>query len=144
MSSRSLFASAVALALLAATGCSPTAKTQKLIPVSGSVKVNGSPVSGLKVYFEPTEGRRSSGLTDASGNYQMMFSDSALGATEGPNQVRIVWSGEDPNEDEFAAPASVDLTSGTALVIPSRYNARTQLNADVSEQNNHFDFDLKM
>ncbi|MEW4451095.1 hypothetical protein AB1L30_00200, partial [Bremerella sp. JC817] len=28
--------------------------------------------------------------------------------------------------------------------LKAQYNARTQLNADVSEQNNHFDFDLKM
>src|SRR5437763_17014110 len=42
----------LAVALAAAAGCS---REPKLVPVTGTVKLDGKPVDGVRVYFLPTD-----------------------------------------------------------------------------------------
>lgn len=121
--------SVVAL-LLSSAGCS---KHGDLADVRGKVTLDGQPLANAFVVFAPTEhGTTSYGRTDASGSYEMMFTDNEKGAWIGNNSVRIstgdLGTGGGPGPKER---------------VPIVYNEATTLAADVKPGKNTFDFDLK-
>ena len=110
--------------------------------------MDGSPLAGVVVSFSPTNGRTSTGITDASGKYELTYTHDTKGAQVGEHSVHIAAqggkSGEgggDPNEEGGgAAGPKVDLFKGS---IPPKYNQKTTLSATVVAGNNTFDFELK-
>lgn len=134
--------SIVLLSLIATAGCSSNQGYPELIPVTGKVTLDGTPVAGLRVNFEPGEGRRSSGVTNQSGEYVLEYMDQKKGAIAGQHRVTIVWTGEAENETEGESVPTDDPGSDSGVVIPSRYNAQSQLKAEVNQQTTRFDFDL--
>ncbi|MEW4563125.1 hypothetical protein AB1K70_11400 [Bremerella sp. JC770] len=130
------------MALVTSVGCGSGQGYPDLIPVTGKVTLDGSPIAGLRVNFEPNEGRRSSGITDKSGEYVLKYKDQKQGAVPGPHRVTIVWTGESDEEIEGESTPTDDPGSNSGIVIPSRYNAQSQLKAEVNPQTNRFDFDL--
>ncbi len=129
-----------------------------LAPVYGRVTVDGEPVLGLRVSFEPVGGSGrplpgpdSNAITDADGKYVVYTSDSRRrGAVVGPCRVRIwalpsnvpdrmIFDDRDPHYDPVAeikaiktqmrgATKSVKRPTG---LIPLRYNDKTELTFDV-------------
>lgn len=90
------------------------------------------PLAGGRVQFFPTDGRPSSGVTDASGTYELNYIRDVMGAEPGQHKVRITTDVlELPNGRE------------TRETIPTRYNRNTELMVEVKEGSNVFDFDLK-
>jgi hypothetical protein len=58
--------------------------------VTGSVTLDGQPVDGATVAFYPDEGRRPArGITDASGNFELMTFKSGDGALLGQHRVSV-------------------------------------------------------
>lgn len=87
------------LAALAASSCSPA--DYKIVPVSGTVKMGGKPVAGLRVGFQPFEPSKrdtspaSIGVTDKNGRYTLRVSSADLdGAAAGPHDVSFVYAWE--------------------------------------------------
>jgi hypothetical protein len=80
----------VAVALLVSPGCGP-ANVPLLGLVSGTVTLNGSPLPNAEVCFNPTGGRMSSGTTDASGFYRLIYIETqqVYGALPGSHRVAI-------------------------------------------------------
>jgi hypothetical protein len=70
--------------------------------VTGKVTLNGEPVEGASVEFQPVEsGSPSYGTTDAWGEYRLMYTADKAGAIPGEHIVRIHAAGTpDPNADE--------------------------------------------
>ncbi|MCA9030808.1 MAG: carboxypeptidase regulatory-like domain-containing protein [Planctomycetaceae bacterium] len=61
-----------------------------LVNVSGTVKLDGAPVSDAIVVFEDLEtSTRSYGLTDSSGNYSLQFNSEKSGIIPGEKKVLI-------------------------------------------------------
>ena len=61
-----------------------------LAPVSGKVTVGGQPLSNAIVTFTPvSEGRPSSGATDAQGAFELQYTANAEGAMIGQHTVTI-------------------------------------------------------
>ena len=74
---------------IAWTGCAP-AGLEGAIAASGTVTHNGQPVEGATVVFAPEgEGRAASGLTDASGRFQLQTVTPDDGVVPGKYQVAI-------------------------------------------------------
>jgi hypothetical protein len=101
--------------------------------VTGTVTLDGKPLPNAFLVFAPTGGGTSSrGKTDASGHYEMMFTDSEKGAWIGENIVRIntgdVGGGDQPGPKE---------------VVPVAYNRNSTLKVEVKPGPNNFDFPLK-
>ena len=104
-----------------------------LAPVAGHVQLNGSPLAGALVGFEPVrQGERldagpgSYGTTDAAGHYTLRSLDGDEGAVVGQHRVwiRTFRAKEGPNgEVIMVAPERV----------PSRYNSQTELTFEVKE-----------
>jgi len=121
------------------SGCASDGYSQLgLVPVTGVVTLDGKPLADAKVVFEDSELRQATGTTDAAGNYKLMYDSNTPGVTPGPKTVRITVADvqeEGGGAAEGAAPAKE--------TIPSRYNTRSELKADVSSSAKTFNFDLK-
>jgi hypothetical protein len=119
--------------LLVLVGCGGT--RGDLAPAKGNVKLDGQPLADALVEFVPQDGKgvMSLGRTDKNGNYQMMASRSASGASRGPNKVRIT---------------TYDIldSGGKQTVVrervPTKYNAATELMVTVEPRGNTFNFEL--
>src|SRR5688500_14866326 len=83
------------LAILAAVllaGCDrPTDYSDLgLVDVTGKITLDGQPLPGATVRFEGPPNRFAEGLTDAAGNYRLMYDSNQPGCLPGEKVVRIV------------------------------------------------------
>lgn len=117
---------AAAAISLTTTGCSDRAPDQpELGQVSGTVTLDGIPLSGVSVYFKPEVGRPSIATADAMGNYEAMYLIDQKGVKVGPNTVSVEWG-----IDESGPP------------IPPRYGQKSELKLDVQPGDNRFDIKM--
>jgi len=112
---------------------------QTLGKVSGVVLVNGDPVAGVTVRFEPFSGDKASeGVTDGAGWYELSQGNGQSGAVIGPHRVRlstgVVVAGEDGSESLAIANER----------IPDSYNQASVLEATVNEGANVLDWKLSV
>ena len=110
-------------------GCE-SGETANVGSVSGTVTLDGSPLAGASIVFQPENGRPASGGTDDNGYYSLSYSNNQSGAIVGPCQVTISTAFE--NED------------GQALSerVPAKYLQPGALTADVKSGSNEYNFDL--
>jgi hypothetical protein len=99
--------------------------------VTGTVTLDGKPLDTATVVFESPSGRSAFGSTDAQGRYELLYTGNARGAVLGPNRVII--------KSRLDAPPGPDWKDP----IPARYNATTELTAEVVPGRNAFDFQLE-
>jgi hypothetical protein len=100
--------------------------------VTGTVKLDGQPLEGANVTFWPIDAendRPSSGVTDSSGQYRLMYTADESGALIGQHKVEI-----------STAVSSEEGTTPERLA--ARYNSSTELTAEVTSGRNTIDFDL--
>ena len=101
-----------------------------MVPVSGTLTYEGSPLEGFQVTFLPTDGRRAAtGVTDSNGKFTMGTNQAGDGAPPGLHKVAIVWagtgaSGTPGNEEVIDNPADLPKPP---VEIPKKYQ-----NADTS------------
>ncbi|MCG6157783.1 carboxypeptidase-like regulatory domain-containing protein [Rubinisphaera margarita] len=97
-------------------GCGGSSDTPDLGRVSGTVTVDGKPADGVTVLFTPADGGRSStGQTDSSGHYELVYSSSEMGAKVGSHAVSISPASAMPNDE------SDDLMNTGGSEIPQEY-----------------------
>lgn len=113
------------LALLLLCGCGKP-EGPEIGAVSGIVTMNGRPIEGVLVVFQPSTGRPSQGVTDPAGRYELSYTSQKNGAIVGQHVVRTMTSG----------------SPGTVETIPSRYHSQSELTADVKPGRNTIDFKL--
>jgi hypothetical protein len=109
-----------------------------LLPVSGTVTLDGKPLSGAKVAFEGEDKRTAIGTTDSAGHYTLMYDSQTPGVTPGPKTVRITTA-----DVEVEGGGAAEGAAATKETVPARYNQQSTLKADVSASQTKFDFDLK-
>lgn len=113
------------------TGCGGGASdTPELGEVSGTVTLDGNPLSGAEVTFEPGAGAPSVGKTDDAGKYELIYNQDAHGAVPGSHTVRI---------SKFGEPGSPNDTENQ---IPAQFNVNSKLTAVVKVGDNTVNFDL--
>lgn len=116
------------IAVLAVVGCSDSGP--RLATVEGTILVDGKPMQGLFVEFQPDGGSPSIGETDENGYYRLRFSRERWGAEVCEHRVRIM-----ADEDGGGRNGKDRL--------PARYNAKSELKRDVVEGRNIIDFELE-
>lgn len=142
-------AAALSVMLLSLTGCGGPSDQPDLGQVHGTITLDGKPLSGIAVVFQPDNGRPAHGRTDAEGKYELTYIRDTRGTKIGRNRVEIAPSeeGEEENEsaetdpDTESRPAKRPFKSGKSK-IPARYNIKSELEADVKPGDNTFDFEL--
>jgi hypothetical protein len=126
----SVRASAImALVLAVIAGCN---SGKPMGEVTGKVTLDGMPVKGLEVNFEPkdpTLGTTAIGYTQADGTYKLHYPGDQQGAPVGDYKVKIL--GGEPNEE-----------TGVRVTIPPKYNSQTELSKTVGAGENKIDFEL--
>jgi hypothetical protein len=104
--------------------------------VSGTVTLDGQPLSRARVEFSPADGSPSMGLTDEQGRYSLRFSRDVDGAMIGDHKIKI----------STYAPANPDAEPPTQDVpekVPAKYNVKTELTKKVEKGSNTIDFQLQ-
>jgi len=113
--------------------------------VTGTIKVNGEPISNAAVTFMPVEGRASIGLTDAEGRYKMVYTVGQDGARIGKHKVFITTEVvKEPAYGHQSGAADPVRQKGRKELLPKNYSERnyTELTANVESGDNTIDFDL--
>lgn len=135
--------SVAAVAALFASGCGD--EGYDLAPVSGVVTLDGKPLAGGVIQYQPLGGESmspgpgSAGVLDSEGRYQLQTQTSPRrdGAVIGTHQVRIY-------SRNAEAPATDVDTNTTPELVPPKYNYRTEISIDVpAEGRDDADFHLK-
>jgi hypothetical protein len=124
---------------LAFAGCANDGYSELgLVPVAGKVTLDGKPLAGAKVTFEGEDKRAAIGVTDSAGRYALMYDSLTPGATPGPKTVRITSADVEVEGGGAAEGAAV-----AKETVPARYNATSELKADVAAGKKTFDFELR-
>jgi hypothetical protein len=110
--------------LVATTGCGGGGPS--IAPVSGTVRLDGKPLAGASVVFEPQVGKVSRAFTDDQGRFELVYLRDIKGALVGRHTVRITTNSEaDPSER-----------------LPACYHVQSDLTREVEPGGNTFHFDL--
>lgn len=140
MSAKSAF---VAIFCLCLVGCSGVGDAPDLGLVMGTVTMEGEPLSGVQVTFQPEQGRPAFGVTNASGQYELTYIRDTRGCKIGRCKViigseeeRLDNTGGDTDSEEPYQSAPVDTR------IPARYGPNSELTAEVHPGENVIDFRL--
>ena len=96
--------------------------------VTGSVTLDGAPLSAVTVSFETTQDTFLVATTDAAGKFTLDIGD-AGGSAIGKYAVRIH--------------ATAESDSTESQQVPARYNEKTELVVDILDGKNNFDFRLE-
>jgi hypothetical protein len=100
----------------------------QIAPVHGRITLEGRPLAGADIRFQPDGTERPSiGRTDSDGRYDLMYKRGQPGAVVGQHTVRI-W-------------VSREVVSNPP-VIDAKFDARSELRREVKSGNNEFDFDV--
>lgn len=131
---RRIIVFSIAFKCLGLAGCGGPANVGQ---VTGSVTLNGAPLSGALVRFQPlATGSPSAAITDGDGKYSLKYTRSVLGAEVGEHQVSITtFAAGDPDADTPQA--------SVPEKVPARYNSATELTATVKPGANQIDFPLE-
>ena len=132
--------------LLGLVGCGGPSDQPELGQVTGTITLDGEPLSGVAVVFQPDSGRPARGRTDADGRYKLTYIRETLGTKVGRNRIEIA-PDEDAEESDTEDVANPDaqqqpVKSGKPAV-PARYNTSSELEADVKPGDNIFNFELQ-
>ncbi|MEX0793189.1 MAG: carboxypeptidase-like regulatory domain-containing protein [Pirellulaceae bacterium] len=125
---------AILIGLVAICGCADNS----IGKVHGTVTLDGKPVGEAMVLFEPQKsGRPALAVTDAEGNYQLMFSATGEGASVGTYLVRITTGQDQVLEDGggVAVPAVNER-------VPKEYNSASTQEVTVESGSNQIDFHI--
>ena len=111
-----------------------------LVEISGTITLDGQPLSNAMVQFVDADQTYCTGVTDSSGHYTMMLDSRKSGVIPGDKTVRIssrVPAGEGAEEeDPDAKPTEPEK-------VPACYNKDSKLQIKVTESDSDMDFDLK-
>jgi hypothetical protein len=108
----------------------------QMAAVSGTVTLDGNPVSDAIVEFTPEKGRPSRGVTDDAGRYDLSYTQDQMGAVVGVHKVKIMTGREEATlEGEVVQEAVIEK-------IPPQYNLNSTLTTDVKGASKDVDFKL--
>jgi len=112
--------------LILIAGCGKSGP--QIAPVHGRIKLDGQPLAGADIRFQPDGPERPSvGRTDGEGHYTLMFKRGQPGAIVGPHTVRI-----------WVSPEVVR----NPPIIAARFDTKSELLREVKLGDNEFDFDV--
>ena len=144
------FQRAIGLLLFLAfpVGCGRSEPALKLVPVTGSVKIDGKPVAGAILFFNPMPGTHGTGataITDAEGTYKLTHASQKPGIEMG--EYAVTFSKVTQPDGSPIPPGKTRAGVTTIEQMPKAYTTfdsrRVLAQATVTNDAKTFDFDLK-
>jgi hypothetical protein len=123
---RSVLSFQAILFSLCFAGCSNSTDQPEVAEVSGVVTLDGKPVVGVNVLFQPDSGRAAVGLTNDQGEYELQYLYGVSGCKLGPNTVGFDWPPDTPN----------------VVAIPAKHTGANAFRFEVKPGGNVFDITL--
>jgi hypothetical protein len=128
-------------------GCTSSDQPE-LGQVTGTITLDGQPLTGVAVVFQPDNGRPARGMTNAEGKYELTYIRQTMGTKVGSNRVEIAPSeeGEESNDVETGdgePQPTANTPKPVKPMVPKRYNSQSELKVDVKPGDNTFDFQLE-
>ncbi len=131
-------------AALALAGCS--AGQEPTYPVSGTVTLEGQPVSGGTIFFRPASGPLATGAIDSQGHFELTTYAQGDGAVAGKHAIAL-----GPPDKTFTVSAEeLELPDDPEALrqtvpFPARYLSfeSSELSADIERQPNRMAFELR-
>lgn len=129
------------------SGCSESYDGPELVQISGTVTLDGEPLSGAVLSFTPTGSTRgfgAGGYTDAVGRYELFTRGDIRGAAAGEYRV-VAKKWMMPDGSDFLIASGSDPSSSAARqILPARYSERekTELSATIRAGSGTIDFPL--
>ena len=133
---------ALVAAMLASAGCSGGLN---VVPVTGTVKLNGQPLDKIQVEFWPIDkGPRSIGVTDAEGRFTLTTDGTQMGAVVGRHKVVLKDVGILGDQFLGRAGEDVDMAKGKKPRISNVYSdpSTTTVEKSVTSGSNQIDIDV--
>jgi hypothetical protein len=135
------------LLVLLLAGCGKDANEPELVPVAGTVTLNGAPLAGATVSFIPldeTHGSGAEGRTDKEGKYRLKYRTGREGAPAGEYKVAIIKYVLPDGSD--APPDVPPADSPGRPLLPPAYSdpEQTTLKKTVAPGGGPIDFDLQV
>lgn len=130
---------------LGAIGCGPPESDSDLVPVTGTVTLDGEPLAGATVSYDVargTAGQGGTGTTDAEGKYKISHFRAGEGINPGEYTVsisKLVLSDGSPIPPDAESIFNLD----TKDLVPPKYNVATTLTTTVMPNSEPIDFELK-
>ncbi len=129
------------LLLIGFSGCGGGGPT--IVPVSGTLKYKGKPVTNARIDFVPENGRPSSGVTDQNGHYELEYTHESKGAVVGKHKVSVVLRPSTAAEQEAAMMGKAVPLSKDMQEFFSKYaKDRTTKEVTVDKNSKVIDLDL--
>jgi hypothetical protein len=130
------------LVLAVASGCGSGGP--QIVPVEGTVTHNGEPVSDLRIYFAPTEGRPSWAVSDSSGHFVLDYDPEHKGAKVGTHKVWVVDQGAivDPTAAMSGGGARAKRSPAIAQIVEKFGREKSTLEVEVKKADRNFQLKL--
>ena len=128
------------LMLLALAGCPARREEPKLVPVQGTVTMDGKPLAGASLMF----GGVAFGETDANGHYELSRGEKR-GVPAGEYTV-VIEKWTEPDGSVYRSAEGVSpMEAGATQQIPARYSnpEQSELKKKVPDGGGTIDFELK-
>lgn len=124
------------------TGCGQKYSGDQRFPLAGKVSFNGEPVDLGSISFIPLDSnQRLSGGTITDGAYSV---PEPHGANAGKYRIEIRWQKKTGKKVRLPVDDKTFVEDDVrAEGLPPEFNTDSQLTAEVSPSQTHFDFDLK-
>ncbi|HRA89579.1 MAG TPA: hypothetical protein PK992_15945, partial [Planctomycetaceae bacterium] len=135
------------ISCVATSGCGSGGPPR--VQISGKVTLDGAPLDSGSISFIPEEGvvgPMAGGEITPGGMYLIQ---ATAGPTTGPHRVEIkAWQASGEHEVVGVGGSTVGPSAGGAvatskMIIPSRYNAKSELSVQIEPGENAHDFTLK-
>ena len=98
--------------------------------VTGQITVDGRPMSGVLVVFDPARGRASFGRTNDQGHYELQYDAQTKGTEPGETTVRITLDSSDDSGEISNTQIAPEFNEESTLVVKVD-SGRNTLNFDV-------------
>lgn len=140
-------ASRVVLMMLGAViGCGGPSSADyaslRLVDISGTVTLDGQPLTDVAVQFIDVDQTYCTGVTDRSGRYTLMLDSRKSGIIPGDKTVRIS-SRVPASADAVVGEENPDAKLKGSDKVPACYNIHSNLKIKVTQSDSAMDFDLK-
>lgn len=131
---------ALAAVAVVALGCNQSGP--QIVPVTGTVTHQGTPIPGLWITFIPETGRQSTGVSKPDGSFSLTYSREKKGALVGKHSVMIEFR-PSSLEEEIAMGQGKKLHEAQGEITAKYGSGGTdQIEVEVSRKNKHFDLKL--
>ena len=148
IASRSVKTAASWLCLLSMMGCGSSTQSLQLIPIMGTVTLDGKPVGGVSMFFNPlpnTHGAGGYAITNEAGSFEVMHLSNKRGIEKGRYGVTF---SKITQKDGSPIPAGktragVDTVEKIPKVYTTCNPTQTAEVADITESTSSLDFALR-